>query len=257
MKLGTMQGVMGGSDEEVFARAKRLGLKGIEPDLSLENLASESHPRIEVLRALAAKTGLLIPSICLGVFNHAGFVAKPEREAEVVGEIGVAIEWAVKLGAKVVLLPFFGQNDPKGKPDQLKRVAELLRPLCKRAAGRGVCLCFEGTLAAEDFHEMAGLIGSDEGFGVYFDVANVVWVGLDGPEQIRKQASLIRQVHMKETKVGTGDVRPGRGRVDYAASAAALREIGYDGWLMLETPRGTEEEIAEDIAFTKKYFSIS
>ncbi len=257
MKLGTMQGVMNTADDaEVFERARRLGLHGIEVVLTLEEMGDANHPRIDALRALSEQTGLAVPSICLGPLNKHGFLAMPQRTEQVIGEIEVAIEWAVKLGAKVVLLPFFFANDPRGDEAKLMRTTQLLAPLCAKAAERGITLCYEGTLEAADLLEMATRIDSPAGFGVYFDLANVVWVGQDGPEQIRQQGPLIRQVHMKETKVGPGDVRPGQGRVDYAASAMALREIGYDGWLVLETPPGEEADVAADIAFTKRFFEI-
>ena len=256
MKLGTMQHVMGGSDEEVFARARRLGLAGIEPDLTRDDLQSVQSPRLSQLHKLSQSSGVAIPLICLGIHNVAGFIAEPQRSDAVADEIKASIHWAEKLGSKVILLPFFFKNDPKEDAAKLLRPATILRPLCQAAAERGIYLCYEGTLEADDLLEMAGRIGSPEGFGVYFDLANVIWAGMDGPEQIRKQASLIRQVHMKETKVGPGDVRPGQGRVDYASSAAALAQIGYNGWLVLETPHADEKTVAEDIAFTKRYFPV-
>jgi L-ribulose-5-phosphate 3-epimerase len=255
MTLGTMQGVMGGSDADVFDRARQFGLKGIEPDLTLDDLKSASSARLQRLRELSNSTGLAIPSICLGVHNNHGFIAAPDRSDTVVSEVRIAIDWAAALGARVILLPFFFKNDPKGDVTKLARTAQILKPLCAEAAARGIALCYEGTLPAEDLHEMATRIDSPAGFGVYFDLANVYWAGMNGPEQIRKQGPLIRQVHMKETKVGPGDVRPGLGRVDYAASAMALREIGYDGWLILETPTGDDAAIGEDIAFTKRFFT--
>lgn len=258
MKLGTMQVVLKSADDAAnFERAKRLGLAGIEPDLSLEELSDPNHPRVNRLRKLIEHTGVVVPSVCLGVYNEDGLIAKPDRQPIIIREIGVAIQWAAALGSKVILLPFFFANDPRDDSAQLKRTAELLAPLCAQAAARGIVLCYEGTLAAEQLHEMADRIKVPAGFGVYFDLANVVWVGMDGPQQIRLQGDLIRQVHMKETKIGPGDVRPGQGRVDYKASAQALAEIGFDQWLILETPAtARDEELVRDIALTRNYFPI-
>jgi sugar phosphate isomerase/epimerase len=116
-----------------------------------------------------------------------------------------------------------------------------------------VTLCYEGTLPAARIHELANAIGSPA-FGCYFDLANVVWLGMDTSTEIRELGGLIRQVHMKESLVGPGDVRPGAGRVNYVGSVEALREIGYQGWVVLETPNGTIAEVAEDFAFTRRVF---
>ena len=91
-------------------------------------------------------------------------------------------------------------------------------------------------------------------FGCYFDLANVVWRGMDTATEIAGLGGLIRQVHIKDTLVGSGDCQPGLGRVDFASSAAALRAIGYDSWLVLETPVAPPEVVARDISFTRSWF---
>src|SRR3712207_8306252 len=91
-------------------------------------------------------------------------------------------------------------------------------------------------------------------FGCYFDLANVVWRGMDTATEIRALGDLIAQVHMKDSRVGAGDVHPGLGRVDYAESAKALREIGYAGWIVLETPKAPPDLVARDISFTQRWF---
>jgi len=212
--------------------------------------------RAKELLDLKQRTGLEIPSLCLGFHNNLGFVTEPHRADECSSEIDQALTLCHHVGASVLLVPFFFKNDPKGDAGKMSRTISLLKPLCEKAASLGVTLCYEGTLSADDLHTMARQIGSG-GFGNYFDLANVVWVGMDGPQQIRTLGKLIRQVHMKETKVGPGDVRPGEGRVNYAESAKALKEIGYDGWLVLETPKGQPAQVAQDIAFTQRFFPLS
>ena len=103
--------------------------------------------------------------------------------------------------------------------------------------------------------EMARQIGSDH-FGVYYDVANTTWCDRDAPAEIRALGSLLRQAHAKEAKVFTGDARLGTGRVDHAACAVALKAIGYDRWIVLETPGGSDAEITGDLAFARKTYGL-
>ena len=42
--------------------------------------------------------------------------------------------------------------------------------------------------------------------------------------------------------------------MNYATSVKALAEIGYDDWLVMETPGGPHELIARDISFTRFWF---
>ena len=115
-------------------------------------------------------------------------------------------------------------------------------------------LCYEGTLAAEETLGLASQVGSDA-FGVYFDLANpLAKGGLDVPSEIRALGGLVRRVHLKDTRVTSGDCRPGTGRVDFAECARALSEIGYDGWLTLETPPAPPPLVARDLSFARTVF---
>ena len=116
-------------------------------------------------------------------------------------------------------------------------------------------LCFEGSLPADRIASLAARVGS-EAFGCYFDLANpLAHKGLDAPTEIRALGELVTRVHVKDTRVRTGDCRPGTGRVDFAECALALSEIGYDGWLTLETPPAPPPLVSRDLSFTRSVFS--
>jgi sugar phosphate isomerase/epimerase len=162
------------------------------------------------------------------------------------------MEWAVELQAKVILVPFFAQAELL-TPTDLDRAAQAFRELCPLALSRGVKLGYEGLLPASEVLRLAEEINS-EAFGCYFDLANIVWRGLDTALEIRALGKLVTQVHMKEIRIRPGDTHPGLGRIDYGESAKALAEIGYDGWIVLETPAAPPELLARDISFTRFHF---
>jgi sugar phosphate isomerase/epimerase len=116
-----------------------------------------------------------------------------------------------------------------------------------------VTLCFEGLLDAGRIKALAERIGSPA-FGCYFDLANPIRRGLDPPTELRALGPLVRRVHVKDMLVRPGDVRPGRGRVDFEECARALGEIGYDGWLTLETPSAPPPLVARDLGFASSVF---
>ena len=134
------------------------------------------------------------------------------------------------------------------------RAVAAFQALCPQAAEQGVTLCFEGSLPAQRIASLASRVASDA-FGCYFDLANpLAHKGLDSPTEIRALGGLIRRVHVKDTRVRTGDCRPGTGRVDFAECALALSEIGYDGWLTLETPPAPPPLVARDLSYTRSVF---
>jgi hexulose-6-phosphate isomerase len=73
--------------------------------------------------------------------------------------------------------------------------------------------------------------------GVYLDVGNSTSGGMDPAAEIRAARSRAAMVHVKDWNPETRDDRRlGAGAVDIPSSLVALREIGYDGYLVVELP---------------------
>jgi sugar phosphate isomerase/epimerase len=255
MRAGVMDVVIGGRDDpEAFARARRAGFAGVEVVVSRKDLASGA--RLHDLRRAKETTGLEIPALVLGEHNEEGGIADPSPDvsSRAHDDVRHALAWARELGTDVILVPFFGRAELVSENDDDRAVAAF-QALCPEAAEHGVQLCFEGSLPADRIASLVIRIGSDA-FGCYFDLANpLAHCGLDPPTEIRAIGALITRVHVKDTSVRTGDCRPGIGRIDFEECARALSEIGYDGWLTLETPPAPPPLLARDLSFTRSVFS--
>jgi sugar phosphate isomerase/epimerase len=238
--------------DDAFACAAELGFAGIE--VVLGGGALGRPERVDELAEEAARTGLELPSLVLGAHNVDGGIADadPAVAAGASAQVLQALRWAPALGADVVLVPFFLASD-LADDDALTRCTAALAALCPAAERAGVTLCFEGSIAAGELLTLAERVASPA-FGCYFDPANLVVAGLDPAAEARALGSLIRRVHLKDTRERRGDCRLGEGRVDFAACARALAEIGYDGWVVLETPPGTPEEVAGELSFARSVF---
>ena len=243
--------VRAADDAETFTRALHLGFAGIEVDLSRDDL---SNGRLDAIRSASEGSGLAVPGLVLGEHSDRGGIADadPVVAERARDDVVRAIDWAAELGAGAILIPFFGRAELNEEAD-VDRAAAAFRPLCELAGERGVVLCYEGTLPATPIGALADRVAS-RAFGCYFDLANPVTRGLDSATEIRALGELVRRVHFKDTRVEAGDCPPGLGRVDYAASFEALREIGYDGWVVLETPPGPLELVGRDLAFARSVF---
>ena len=248
-----MDSVVGAADDDrTFRLAKRLGFDGVEMVVSRDDLRA-SH-RLESLRRAVAATGMGVPSLVLGEHSDRGGIADPEPlVAEQAREdVAQAIDWAAELGTQAILVPFFGRAELHQHAD-VDRAAAAFGQLCETAGERGVTLCYEGTLPAKQILTLADRIGS-RAFGCYFDLANPIPRGMDTATEIRALGALIRRVHFKDARVQPGDCPPGLGLVDFAACSEALNEIGYDDWLVLETPPGPPELVGRDLAFARFLF---
>jgi sugar phosphate isomerase/epimerase len=251
-----MDAVIGGrGDAEVFARAKQVGCAGVEITAGRRDLRDSNGARLEALRGARQATGLEIHALVLGEHNEKGGLADESVDvaARARDDVRDAIAWAQELGAEVILVPFFLRSELDSEA-HVDRAVAAFRSLCPLARERGVTLCYEGTLPAEEIRSLAARVGSDA-FGVYFDLANpLAKRGLDIPSEIRALGHLIRRVHLKDACETAGDCRPGTGRVDFRECARALSEVGYDGWLTLETPPAPPPLIARDLSFARTVF---
>lgn len=254
MQPGVMDTVIGGHDDlEVFRRARRSGFAGVEVNLTRDELRTSPARRLGRLQAAARSTSLRIPSLVLAEHNDGGLGdPEPDVAAEAAEDVRLAIAWAERLEADVVLVPFFLRGELLTGA-HVERAARALRSLCPLAEQHGVTLCYEGTLPADDVKQIAAEVGSPA-FGCYFDLANPVMRGMDTATEARALGGLVRRVHLKDTRVWGGDSPPGRGRVDFHESALALEQIGYDGWLVFETPPAPEEVVRRDLSFARYAF---
>jgi sugar phosphate isomerase/epimerase len=121
------------------------------------------------------------------------------------------------------------------------RARDGFRRLADRAAGRGVTLCLEPLAPAENefitcADEALAMIAAvnHPHFQLILDVK-----ALTGGEReplgdvIRRAGPHLRHFHANDPNL----LGPGMGEFDHAEVAAALREIGYSGWISVEVFR--------------------
>jgi sugar phosphate isomerase/epimerase len=84
--------------------------------------------------------------------------------------------------------------------------------------------------------------------GVYYDVGNAAYQGFDPVAEILKLGEHIMQIHVKE--IGA---EMGQGKLDFPAIFAAIKRVGFDGYLVLETHAGDDPaaNAARNLAFVK------
>lgn len=240
MKYGAMEGVLRQPREKVFEFASRIGLDGVELGLS-RNYKDDTLWNTETRQEIkqnSADAGVEIPSLCLGLFNDIAYnPASPEPAESRTGIeiIRHSLDIAVDLGAKVILIPFFGSATIEvDDEDGVQRIIDSISKCVSYAKEAEVCLAIETKLDAFSLNRIIDTIGS-EFIRIYYDVANAVWCGYDPAEEIRELGNRIAQVHAKDIEEGPGDRMLGEGRVDFDACGKALKAINYNGYVILET----------------------
>jgi inosose dehydratase len=156
---------------------------------------------------------------------------------------------------------------PKGRPvvaDDYQRLGRLLTELSKRVRDTGVTLVYHHHMnsTGEQPQEVAAVLDAADRRVVrlLFDTAHYQQAGGDPASAIRQYREWIEVLHLKDvrsTPTGYQFVELGRGRVDLRGVFAALNEIAFKGWAVVELdrvpdPGRTPKESAE---INRRYLS--
>jgi sugar phosphate isomerase/epimerase len=218
---------------EALSVARDIGLDGVQVSFSAPGEGQdlrEAQVRQAYLQA-TRQTGVAICSLAMGVLNRVPYASSADAEKWV----AQCIEVMPKLKQKVVLLAFFGSGDIHEKPDLQREVIRRLKRVAPQAEKAGVVLGIESWMNVDEHLAILDGVGSPA-VQVYYDVANMEKQGYDLYEEIRQLGrSRICEVHCKENGFLLG-----KGRVDFPKVKAALDDIGWHGWLVIESavPKG-------------------
>lgn len=260
---------------ELIPRAKEAGLEGIQVSVGTDpdHIPLRSREVRQKYIELGKEHGIAFHSVAAGgILNSIPLKTEPQSAVYVID----AIEAAAALGAKNILIAFFGDADlrltdsirkfrnlSKGEFKSYEldskgvcRTVEALKQIVPRAEDLGVALGLENTLTAEQNLEIIDRIGGSPILQVYYDVGNSTAYGYDIATEIRLLGNQrICEIHLKDS--GLPVLGTPKGKVNFAGAAEACRAIKYDKWFVLETS-GAEKRFIEDtranVEFAKKQF---
>ena len=128
-----------------------------------------------------------------------------------------------------------------------------LKDAAPRAKDTGVILAIENTLSGRQNAEMLERIGHPS-VRVYYDVGNSTGKGYDVPAEIRFLKERIACIHFKDR-----DRYLGEGLIQFEPIAAAIKAIGYQGWIVMETANPSGNAMADakrNAAFIRRLFGL-
>ncbi len=152
------------------------------------------------------------------------------------------VDCSVALGAEVLGGPFYqplGVFSGTGPTEEeWGRLVESQKAMAAHAGGRGLTLAVEPLnrfecYALNTIADASALVDAVEAghYGLLYDTFHTNIEEKDPVGCIEAAGSRVAHVHISENDRGT----PGRGHVDFAAVFAALKAVGYDGWLTIES----------------------
>jgi len=223
----------------LFATFKNWGFDAVE--IPVEDPAHIDPARVR--RALE-QHGLVCGSVCacMGPDRDLRGTARAQRTG--LGYLMQLVDQAAALGARSVVGPVYsavGRADavpPADYRQQWKTVVKHLKTLCRHAADRGVVICLEPLNRFEtDFIntvdqalKMVRDVGSPA-LKVHLDTFHMNIEEKSQAAAIRKAGALLGHLHACGSDRGT----PGNDHIDWPGIAAALREVNYDGDVVIES----------------------
>lgn len=231
MRVGVMDGILGKpSDPESVALAARLGFAGLQV-----TLGGIDEARIAAFRREAQAQQVQLVATYLDVLHKNCL----KSDAAARDDVRRGIAQTHALGACVCMLVFFGKCALKGQPE-LEAVAAALSPLAEEAHQANVILGFENLLTAEENLWVLRQVNSPA-LKIYYDIGNATnMVGVDPGAELRQfGADNLCQVHVKDQGY------LGEGKVDVKGALRVLKEIGYRGYLVLETSSPSGDRLAD------------
>jgi sugar phosphate isomerase/epimerase len=234
-------------------RTAALGLAGTEPFFGSpdDKLLQWTEDQRRALRKKGDELGVEITSVCLGAFNGDPAVIQAEGREKAVAFIEKTLDFTRDVGASVMLLCTYLQSHPDTE-EKKANLLEVVRRIEPYARDRGIRIGLETPLDATELKALAEAAESDH-VGVYYDTGNAVSLGFDPVEEIHILGSTMFAIHIKDSVDKLGALHMGDGYVDLAGCMQAIKEIGYDGWLMLETPGDDIEAVKRDIEAVRSY----
>jgi hexulose-6-phosphate isomerase len=225
---------------EEFQRAKQAGLGCIEwiydvYGADVNPLATD--PGIETMRALSARHGVAIKSLCADYLMDRPLLrAGAAERAELLGILSWLIGRCASAGIEHIVMPFVDASRIVTEAEADEVVA-MLQPAMGRAEEAGVELHLETSLPPDRFAALLDRLPHPK-LKANYDSGNSASLGYFPREEFAAYGPRVGSVHIKDRVRGGGTVPLGTGDADFPGLFEAIGRTGYHGAYILQVARG-------------------
>ena len=245
------------ADITKIALAREIGLDGIQVSITYPTDGSPTLRDLETQAAFkqaALDNGVQICSLAIGSPGPSRLPLHTNPAAAIL--LVEAVEVARNLGTTNILLPILGNSHiDMTNQKEVDTFVAMMKEVARYAEKAGVVVALEDWVSPEDNVRLVDAIGSDY-VGVYYDAHNTKIKGHDpyvGPKLLGKH---INQIHVKNAAMLLREP----GEIDWPRLAQEYHDIGYHGWVVLETESPSKDVIADtrtNIEYVRKTFRMA
>lgn len=253
-KYGIRNGTLQRGWKDALETAGVIGFDGVELTVKeqseLDRLLTEAG-RDKVL-GWVESSGCAVSSLSISLFGpYKAAAGDAAQRAEILKTVEGSLKACKDLNGVGILLPFFEREHIDITAEEEARLIEDMKKVAPVAESLEVMVCLETSFSSAQLKRVCDGVGS-KWVGVYQDIGNALHFGHDSVEMLTSLPKETLMIHVKDYQ---GD-QLGEGRVDFPGCRKAIRDIGYEGWLVFETrPNDDAVESARvDLAYAKKAF---
>jgi D-psicose/D-tagatose/L-ribulose 3-epimerase len=248
---------MNREQEALLSRIKGWGFDGVELFLSLDEPAN-----IPDMRQILDRLGL-DRTTCAVLDRDANLVsADADVRTRGVEFIKRCVERTSELGGQLICGPLYSalgvMTGRRRTDEEWKWAVDGLAIAARRGQDLGVVVCIEPLNRFETYFlntqaDAANLVRSigEPNLKIHFDTFHANIEERHPADSLRSIASDLGHVHISENDRGT----PGTGHTDWRGVFSAVKEIGYDGWLTIESFAKPEPQLAAAAAIWRDLVS--
>lgn len=235
---------------EALALGKKIGFDGVEVSLGVGDdkmLPLADNALQEQYRDEARQHKIAIAGTCLNIL-HRNYLKNDKLGQKWVAD---SIPITKALGGHVILLPFFGRGALQTHAE-MDFVGDFLKEIGPEAKKTGVILGLEDTISAEDNVRICDR-AQCSAVKVFYDIGNSTNNGFDVVKEIRWLGKdRICEMHFKDNPHYLGE-----GKINVPAVVDAVADIGYEGWIHLETDspsKNVESDMGRNLRYLRQLF---
>ncbi|MBS3762813.1 MAG: sugar phosphate isomerase/epimerase [Planctomycetes bacterium] len=266
MKIACQENLVpGDSFEEKVENLVKVGFEAVELNAGFDDAGGQSLvARLEDVKSIIADSSIEVSSICGG--QPMSFLAEDasERKRAVEGYKRTLRVAGALNASGPILVPIFGApqiTDPWPLNDVVSMEKDILCAICGQIAP--VAHHHETNVILEPLNryethllnsladglEICELAGNPEGLSIMADLFHMNIEEPDMAESIRLAGDKIVHVHLADST----RTEPGSGHTDFRSAFAALKEIGYEGYMAFECGLTGEplETLERSVGFLK------
>ncbi len=235
---------------EKFPKYSKIGFDGVEIALQERGDINTSF-----IKDKLSENGLVCGSLC-ALVGEGTDLRGPDKAVIQAGKdyIRDLVDVAVELGAEVIVGPLYSavgranMVEPAQRKKEWETVKSGLKEVCSYAEDKGIYLALEPLNRFEtdfinicsDAMKMIDEIGSDI-LKIHLDTFHMHIEEKSSADAIRAAGDLMYMLHTSENDRGA----PGTGQVHWKEVAQAVKDTGYDRWVVIESFTPEVEIIAK------------